>query len=75
MPSSLAHISRADTPNVVRINMTTLDSLIESLGLSRVDIVKVDVEGHELEVLKGCQDSLRKKLINRLIVKVHTPLG
>jgi FkbM family methyltransferase len=65
MPSSLAHISRADMPNVVRIKLTTLDSLIESLGLSRVDIMKVDVEGHELEVLKGCQNSLRKKLISK----------
>jgi FkbM family methyltransferase len=74
MPFSIAHISRADMPNVVRIKLTTLDSLIESLGLSRVDIMKVDVEGHELEVLKGCQNSLRKKLISKLIVEVHTPV-
>ena len=74
MPSSLAHISRADMPNVVRIKLTTLDSLIKSLNLSRVDIMKVDVEGHELEVLKGCQNSLRKKLISKLIVEVHTPV-
>jgi glycosyltransferase involved in cell wall biosynthesis len=70
-PVKNPHISRADMPNVVRIKLTTLDSLIESLGLSRVDIMKVDVEGHELEVLKECQNSLRKKLISKLIIEVH----
>jgi len=52
--------------------MTTFDSLVESIGLNEIDIVKIDVEGHELEVLEGCQNSLRKKLVNRLIIEVHT---
>jgi len=32
----------------------TLDSLIEKYGVSRVDFLKIDAEGHELQVLKGC---------------------
>jgi len=31
-----------------------LDSLIEKYGVSRVDFLKIDAEGHELQVLKGC---------------------
>ncbi len=31
----------------------TLDSLIEQYGVSRVDFLKIDAEGHELQVLKG----------------------
>ena len=31
----------------------TLDSLIEKYGVSRVDFLKIDAEGHELQVLKG----------------------
>ena len=31
----------------------TLDSLIEKYGVNRVDFLKIDAEGHELQVLKG----------------------
>ncbi len=31
----------------------TLDSLIEKYDISRVDFLKIDAEGHELQVLKG----------------------
>jgi FkbM family methyltransferase len=31
----------------------TLDSLIEKHGVNRVDFLKIDAEGHELQVLKG----------------------
>ena len=38
-------------PEVVQ--MTTLDGFIEREALDRLDFAKIDVEGHELEVLKG----------------------
>jgi FkbM family methyltransferase len=37
----------------VRVRVTTLDGLVEELGLERVDWLLVDVEGYELEVLRG----------------------
>lgn len=39
---------------------TTLDDLVASLGLSRVDVVKVDVDGFELDVLRGARRTLRR---------------
>lgn len=36
-----------------RISLTTLDALVAREGLSRVDAVKIDVEGGELGVLQG----------------------
>ncbi len=39
--------------NVVSINLFTLDSLIESENLTQVDWLKIDAEGHEMQVLKG----------------------
>ena len=38
----------------------TLDDLVASLGLSRVDVVKVDVDGFELDVLRGARRTLRR---------------
>jgi hypothetical protein len=36
----------------------TLDSLAEQEHLTRVDIMKLDAEGHEISVLKGCSQIL-----------------
>lgn len=38
----------------------TLDDLVGSLGLSRVDVVKIDVDGFELDVLRGAHRTLRR---------------
>ncbi len=35
------------------IDVTTLDSLVEPLGIRNVSFVKIDVEGHEARVLRG----------------------
>ena len=38
----------------------TLDAIIKEAGVSRVDVVKIDVEGSEFSVLKGAQETLAK---------------
>lgn len=35
-----------------------LDAIIEESGVTRVDVIKIDVEGAELTVLKGAQETL-----------------
>lgn len=37
---------------------TTLDDSLQSLGIKRVDFVKLDVDGHELDVLAGAHATL-----------------
>lgn len=39
---------------------TTLDAYVTEARLSRVDVVKMDVDGHECGVLRGAVDTLRK---------------
>jgi FkbM family methyltransferase len=43
-----------------RVEAITLDRLIERDGIARVDFVKIDVEGFELEVLRGCSRLLEQ---------------
>lgn len=38
----------------------TLDSEVGTLGLARVDFIKLDVDGHEHDVLAGGQETLRR---------------
>lgn len=35
------------------VTTTTLDELVEKLGIDRLDLIRMDVEGHELEILEG----------------------
>lgn len=37
----------------IRVRKRTLDGIIDEVGISEIDFITIDVEGHELEVLKG----------------------
>ena len=53
-----AHAGRAES--LGRIQLTTLDAFVQSRGLARVDLVKVDVEGAELPLLRGATSVLQR---------------
>jgi FkbM family methyltransferase len=55
-----------------------LDSILRELSLSRVDVVKIDVEGAELRVLKGALETLacyRPVLLLELDDRLLSPMG
>jgi FkbM family methyltransferase len=47
------------TRNTFIVKVIPLDLLIKVLRIDRIDILKIDVEGYELEVLKGGRKALR----------------
>lgn len=49
----------------------TLDDLVGSLGLERVDFIKLDVDGYELEVLRGARETLAR--FAPVILFEHSP--
>jgi FkbM family methyltransferase len=55
-----------------RIRARALDKVLNETGIEKVDIIKIDVEGAELEVLEGLNMTLKKE--NPLIVIEIHPL-
>lgn len=47
------------TGEVERVDVTTIDAFCAARGIREIDILKLDVQGWELEVLKGCSLSPR----------------
>lgn len=48
------------------IRLTTLDAYCQRSGIQMIDFVKVDVEGHELEVIRGAEGMLKQRRIKRI---------
>jgi FkbM family methyltransferase len=64
-----AGVAKATTGAVV----STLDDVVLDLDLKSVDFVKLDVDGYEVEVLRGARETLRRFL--PLIFFEHAPYG
>jgi len=42
------------------VDFTTIDQFVEENGLERVDLIKIDVDGYDLEALEGAVDTLAR---------------
>lgn len=56
-------------------DVTTLDCWCAQYGVDRLDIVKIDVEGHELSVLRGMKEMVVKSPALRVFVDCHQDMG
>ncbi|MGE3179533.1 MAG: FkbM family methyltransferase [Vicinamibacterales bacterium] len=55
---------------VEQVQVRTLDDVLEELGIETVHFLKVDTEGHEMEVLKGAEQALQAARIEILQIEV-----
>ncbi|HYO06507.1 MAG TPA: FkbM family methyltransferase [Phototrophicaceae bacterium] len=60
-----------DEKKFVEVNANTLDAILQSRGISEVNWIKIDVEGAELEVLKGSADVLSKSKDISILIEIH----
>jgi len=54
---------------IEEVPVNTLDNILSNLNIKEVDILKIDVEGSELYVLKGAKKTLENT--KRVIMEVH----
>jgi FkbM family methyltransferase len=56
--------------NSIKVKTLTLDAYINFNKIKKIDILKIDTQGHELNVLKGSKKSLKKNMINFIEVEI-----
>lgn len=65
---------RTDAPYTERtedVDVDTLDNILDDLRISKIDFIKMDIEGAEVEALKGMQDTLRANAVKLAIAAYH----
>lgn len=59
-----------DNKNSLHVDLIKFDDYIEGINIDRIDLIKIDCEGAELNILKGMKKTLLK-YNPKLIVEVH----
>jgi hypothetical protein len=62
----LQHLNLPAQDNTEVVWLDTVDHYCSWNNIPTVDFIKLDVEGHELEVLKGMEESLKKASIKMI---------
>ena len=56
-------ISETATDKSIKIEIRTLNSIYDSLKIGCIDLMKIDVEGFEINVLEGASNLLSNNLV------------
>ena len=68
--SSIKGFKKSRTSDTRRgVEMDTLDNIVKEFSINRIYLLKIDVEGAELEVLKGAEESL--KITRNIAMELH----
>jgi FkbM family methyltransferase len=54
---------------------TTLDAWLKALAIDKIDLIKIDVEGHELQVLIGGVNTFREARVAFLLIEAKSILS
>lgn len=64
-----------DNKGIITVTKRTLDSILEEHDLPTVDVMKVDVEGSELDLLRGATHTLSAASSMIMVMDLHPQLG
>ncbi len=61
--------------STIKVKKRTLDSIFDEAGNTRVDIIKIDVEGAEMEVLRGASVMFKNNPELTVLLDLHPHMG
>jgi FkbM family methyltransferase len=71
-PAESAFVPESDADeNVTRLPVAALDSELARRGIQRVDFIKMDIEGAEIEAIHGMRTTLRDQFVHLAIASYH----
>lgn len=68
-------LHRKDDNRFVEVEVDTLDNILRELGVKKVDFIKMDIEGAEIEAYKGMKETLNVNDAKLAIAAYHTVKG
>lgn len=72
--SGLRTLEGEGRPIGTPVRVTTIDLLCKEIGLRGVDVLKIDVEGHEQAILRGMTEILHDAPPRLIVIEVNSPL-
>jgi FkbM family methyltransferase len=68
-------MNKKGTGTTIKVQMRTLDSLIQEKGIGKIDLLKIDVETFEPEVLKGMENIIKNNSPTLIIEILNNEVG
>jgi FkbM family methyltransferase len=69
---SLKHVNRFNKKDEIqKVQVTTIDEYLSSVGLSYANIIKMDAEGADLEVLQGAAKTIDNSPCMVILAEIH----
>jgi FkbM family methyltransferase len=57
-------VSQATSPHTEVVTTTTIDDYVQQHDIGRIDLLKIDTEGHDFSVLAGAEESLKAGIVS-----------
>ena len=54
------------------LKTSTIDKYVNENNINIIDLLKIDTEGHELEVLMGSQKTIKKNKVKYILIELHS---
>lgn len=58
--SNILPVYPSSYKSTIRISATTIDEIVKKVKIKTIHIIKIDVDGYELNVLKGAENTIKK---------------
>lgn len=71
--SGLTRATRYANPTQA-VRTLTLDACLQEHNLSKVDVMKIDIEGYEYEAVLGAMELFRSQMVRRVLIEIHENL-